>query len=282
MKLTVATVLIILAAVPAFAITIDMVTIGNPGNAPNYPFNGASLGSVGYTYQIGKYEITAGQYTAFLNAVAKDDTHGLYLPSMSHIQRSGPTFFYSYSVAPDWANRPINNVSFWSAARFANWMDNGQPKGEEGPGTTEDGAYINIGDQATFAQAGRQFFIPTEDEWYKAAYHDKASGLAGSYFDYPTGSNSVPGRDMSETTNPGDNANYYTDSYLIGSPYYVTEVGEFESSASPYGTYDQGGNVWEWNETALYGTLRGIRGGSYLTGGPDQGNRILSGVLNNG
>ncbi len=74
---------------------------------------------------------------------------------------------------------------------------------------------------------------------------------------------------MSDTTNPGDNANYYTDSYLIGSSYYVTEVGEFELSASPYGTYDQGGNVWEWNETALYGTSRGIRGGSYLTGGPD-------------
>ncbi len=100
MKLTVATVLIILAAVPAFAITIDMVTIGNPGNAPNYPFNGASLGSVGYTYEIGKYEITAGQYTAFLNAVAKNDTHGLYLTSMSHIQRSGPTFFTVIASPP--------------------------------------------------------------------------------------------------------------------------------------------------------------------------------------
>jgi sulfatase modifying factor 1 len=256
------------ASVPA--VTIDMVTVGNPGNAPNYPFNGVSLGSVGYTYEIGKYEITAGQYTAFLNAVAKNDTYALYHPSTGHIQRSGPYSLYSYSVARDWANRPVNNVSFWSAVRFANWLDNGQPRGAEGPGTTEDGAYINVGDQATFArQPGARFFIPTEDEWYKAAYHDKAAGLAGSYFDYPTGSNSVPGRDMSETTNPSNNANYYSDDYLIGSPYYVTEVGEFELSDSPYGTFDQGGNVWEWNETALFGTLRGIRAGSYLTGGAD-------------
>ena len=109
----------------------------------------------------------------------------------------------------------------------------------------------------------RKFFIPTEDEWYKAAYHDKTAGLAASYFDYPTGTNSVPGNDITETTNPGNNANYYISNYAIGSPYYRTAVGEFELSDSPYGTFDQGGNVWEWNETAVTSSSRGLRGGSF-------------------
>ncbi len=123
-----------LAAQHAQAVTIEMVPVGNPGNAADTRYNIISVGSVAKAYQIGKYEVTAGQYTDFLNAVADADPNGLYSTSMSigfgaNILRTGSSPTYSYSVAADWANRPVNYVSFWDAARFANWLHNGQPTG---------------------------------------------------------------------------------------------------------------------------------------------------------
>lgn len=251
---------------PIHAITLEMVPIGNAGNAP-YGDLGANVGGVAYPFRIAKYEVTAGQYAEFLNAVAGDDPHGLYNDQMNdplnplrtNILRTGSSPNFTYSVPVDWADRPVNYVSLWDAARFANWLHNGQPTGPQGPGTTEDGAYHDVGNEALFGRnAGAKFFLPTEDEWFKAAYHDKTAGLANSYFSYPTGGtpSGMPGNDISEATRPGNNANYaitnrppFPPVYAIGPPYYRTVVGEFELSASPYGTFDQGGNVFEWTET---------------------------------
>jgi formylglycine-generating enzyme len=257
------------------AVSIDMTLVGNAGNSPDTRYIGNSVGAVDHVYRIGTYEITAGQYTEFLNAVAKADPNSLYNTKMSdtsfdlsnglgaNIQRTGSSSNYSYSVPSDWANRPVNYVSFWDAARFANWLHNGQPTGAQGPGTTEDGAYHDVGNQTLFGRnAGAKFFIPNEDEWYKAAYHNQAAGLAASYFDYPTGTNVVPGNNINESTKPGNNTNYL--STAIGSPYYRTIVGEFELSDSTYGTFDQGGNVAEWNETLL-DPGRGLRGGAWAS-----------------
>ena len=111
----------------------------------------------------------------------------------------------------------------------------------------------------------RRFFIPTEDEWYKAAYQ-KNDGATGNYWNFPTSSNTRP---INTLPDPGNHANIYdlfgtgNRSYSIGSPYYRTEVGAFENSASPYGTFDQGGNVQEWNETDYSSSLRVVRGGSF-------------------
>lgn len=69
-----------------------------------------------HTYNLGKYEVTARQYVEFLNAVAKTDAHGLYNANMWNseygckILRSGSSRNYTYAVAPDYANRPVNHV----------------------------------------------------------------------------------------------------------------------------------------------------------------------------
>jgi len=251
-------------------VVIDTMPVCNPGNAPDTRYSTPGYGAVGYTYNTGKYEVTAGQYTEFLNKVAGTDTYGLYSGYMAggcDIQRSGSPGSYTYSVAADWANRPVNYVSWGDGARFANWLHNGQPTGPQGLSTTEDGSYFLNGatsDEAFMAvtrKPNATWAIPTEDEWYKAAYH-KNDGVTANYWDYPTATNSVPSNQLINP-DPGNNANFYQNGDTIGSPYWRTEVGEFENSESPYGTFDQCGNVWEWNEAILYGSYRGVRGGGY-------------------
>ena len=281
---------------------IETMTVGNPCNASDTRHESPGYGGVSYVYSIGKFEITAGQYTEFLNAVAATmDTHGLYDASMADlvahpggrgcgIQRSGSEGSYTYSVAPDWADRPVNYVSWGDAARFVNWLHNGQPTGVQEASTTEDGSYHLNGamTNAELLTVVREFdatwVIPSEDEWYKAAHHYNECGPAGhyeGYYDFPTSFNSTPGciddsgnltRTGSPFTeggiDPSNTATYDCDAeplgtWGIGPPYFRTEVGEHENSPSPYGTFDQGGNVWEWNEAVLIDAFRGLRGGAY-------------------
>jgi formylglycine-generating enzyme required for sulfatase activity len=276
-----------LPASTATAVTIATVPVGNPGNAGDtrYPNGGvSSFGSVSYSYNIGTYEVTAGQYTEFLNAVAKTDTYGLYHPNMDtavgsvgcNIKRSGSSGNYTYSVAADWANRPVNYVTYWDSCRFANWLHNGQPTGAQGAGTTETGAYTltttGIANNTVTRDANATWAITSENEWYKAAYYDPNKPGGAGYWNYPTRSNTKPSNVLSSTGT--NNANYHDSQsninggtgYTILDPYWRTEVGAFASSPSAYGTFDQAGNVWEWDEVMLLGSSRGIRGGSYNFG----------------
>ena len=263
------------------SMALPTVTVGNPGNVgewsgESYGGHGPDriCGAVDYAYHIGKFEITSGQYTAFLNAVAAEDPYWLYHPHMwtsdfgCKIERTGSSPNHAYSVAPDRADRPVNLVSWGDVARFCNWLHNGQPTGAQDLSTTEDGSYYLNGAttdpelMAIVRKPDATWVIPSEDEWYKAAYHYN-DGATGNYYDYPTGSDSVPSNDLIDP-DPGNNANFQRvfGDYTIGSPYWRTDVGEFEESESAYGTFDQGGNVDEWNEAVIAGLGRGVRGGS--------------------
>ncbi len=260
-----------LLATTAQAIDIDTVTVGNPGNAGELSGEGAGgygpdriCGAVDYVYDIAKYEVTNAQYIEFLNAVAATDTHGLYNNLMWGIGRSGVSGSYSYwgkSYGADieMAEKPVNYVSWGDAARFANWMHNGQPTGSQDLTTTEDGSYFLNGTTSWPVLLGvtrepdATWVIPSEDEWYKAAYYDGSGG----YYDYPTQSNTAP---TAESPPGGSNSANYAGVFYPG---VTSDVGAYTSSDSAYGTFDQGGNVWELNEAIIGDTSVGLRGGSY-------------------
>jgi formylglycine-generating enzyme required for sulfatase activity len=282
----------------AYAVSVDWLPIGNAGNFGGPETFGRVFGAVPYDYQIDKYQVTNSQYAEFLNAKAASDPYQLYNANMSSninggILRSGSDGAYMYSVKDGYGNLPVVYVSWYDSARFANWMNNGQ-----GNANTEDGAYTLLPgtvDPAIPANVntlvarnpGALVALPSEDEWYKAAYYDpNKSGLnQPGYWTYATKSDTVP---TSEPPSPGatNSANYFdpvtgyavngdtTTGAVPDGVLFLTEVGAYGQSASAYGTYDQLGLTWEWNEgyfgPGASAATRGNMGGSFTTpqGGP--------------
>jgi formylglycine-generating enzyme required for sulfatase activity len=212
-----ASVLMLANGVAQADVSMAFVTVGNPGNAADT--SPGLYGAVPYTYQMGKYDVTTGQYCQFLNAVAKTDTYGLYSTGMNtdfstiKITQSGSSGNYSYTVTGSYsqaANCPVFDVSWGDAARYCNWLQNNQPTGAEGSGTTETGAYTlngattNAALMAITRNAGATDFIPSENEWYKAAYYNPSNA---SYWLYPTKSNTAPSQLLSVIGT--NNANFH-------------------------------------------------------------------------
>lgn len=230
--------------------TIDFVDIGyagNVGETHNFMFGGVrTFGAVGYEYRIGQKEISLDQ---FAKARAADIRIG-----------DGDESYWNTGGRTVGAGGPASNVSWYEAAKFANWLTTGN---------AYDGAYqfdgsgvLQAVDRDTaVASYDTVYVLPTVDEWYKAAYL-KADGLGYSL--YASGLDSVP------THGTTDGWNYYNDGYVIGSPNYVWETGF--GAEEQNGTYDMMGNVFEWNESARDGILddmsetRELRGGSAYDG----------------
>ena len=258
---------------------IEFVEIGNPGNPADATGTPNPAGSVAKVYQIAKYEISE-------DMVDKANTAGgLFLTKDAR-----------------GANKPATSVTWNEAARFVNWLNtsSGYPvayKFALNPGdagyTSNAQANANIalwtaGDGAAFNAANpyrnnlAAFYLPSVDEWYKAAYYDATTG---TYFDYPTGSNTAP-----TPVGSGTGAGTAVYSRPFGDPPAdITLAG----GLSPYGTMGQGGNVMEWEETDAnlvngpVTDVRGIRGGYWsapalnlqssnrLTGAPTAQQNIL-------
>jgi sulfatase modifying factor 1 len=251
---------LIVASCAVAAVNINWTTVGNPGNAAD-PLT--TFGAVGYSYQIDQYEVTNSQYADFLNAKAASDPFGLYSTSMASdpiggITRSGASGGFTYAVKNGFATKPVVYVDWYDAARFVNWLSNGQ-----GNGSTETGAYTLLGgtpvpsngDTVT-RNAGPTIFLPSRDEWYKAAYYDPS--ITG-YWKYATRNNSDP---IAEFPPGGTNSANYSGS-PGPSPSTVTDVGAYLNSHSAYNTFDQSGNVGEWGETLFSGSSRWDQGGGW-------------------
>ncbi len=209
-------------------IEMEFVTIGYPGNTGDEAnvVNGAHPGAVDRVYRIGKYEVTADQWAAVTAADASVGGTGAWSGS-----------------------QPAGNVNWLEAARFCNWLTSGR---------SSDGAYrfTGSGALASIDRAAAQgryavvYVLPTESEWYKAAYF-KADG--SGYTLYATGD---------ELPVAGTNANYR--SAVNGGKPWAVGAGSVENN----GTYDMNGNICEFIGSAYDGALDGmaepmvIRGGS--------------------
>jgi formylglycine-generating enzyme required for sulfatase activity len=261
---------LLLAAAPAGAtVTFSWVTVDEPGNAPDdepmlccehkvgitQPTSG--YGSVPYVYQITQTEVPTSAYVEFLNAVATFAdpaqlfTTGMDANAFGTITRSGTAGAWVYAAKPGRSSWPVTHADWFRAARFANWLHNGQPTGLQVATTTEDGAYTLLGQNPIGVprNPGALYWLPSEDEWYKAAYHVPGGG----YVDYATGSDTFPAGEPP----PGgpDSANYCPpESVNLGlpcgpelsnGPGVPTDVGAYTQAHSPWGIQDAVGNLIE-------------------------------------
>lgn len=241
--------------------------VGAPGNLPDT----SGLGSVAYEFQIMQYEVTVREYVDFLNreAVAADP-HELWVPAMGEhvitdlgqggirkdvpqcILREGQPGVWKYVAVPEREHGPVFFVSFLSAARYANWLHN-----DRAVGATETGAYDLSYDETPLRSATAKVWLPSEDEWYKAAYFQlhEQGGPASNYWRFPTSSDQLP--EKAEAGSESTNVACYSRGFSGMLP-----VGSFPNARSPWGAMDMGGNVWEWTDTVIFETKRVLRGGS--------------------
>lgn len=254
---------------------VQVMDSGNQGDVVN-----SFKGRVNYTYYIARTELSNKSYCKFLNAVVSHtDPYGLYNENMSTgvcggIVRKKKGSRYVYCCKKDWENRPVVYVDYYDIARYANWMHYGCPVVERcGVGSTEgtdtQGAYntedfeaVRCGQKPVYDSFGKRnrgarFWIPDDDEWYKAAYYNPKKTGNRKYHDFPTQTSDAPSL---------ADANFMAGNELsVGKPYYVAPVDSFSHAPSYYGTLQQGGNVWEWTEDWQYGVVgtRCLRGGSW-------------------
>ena len=224
---------------------IDFLTLGNAGNAADT----TTYGAVPYAYRMGKYEISQ-------DAITKATASG-----MANVTAGAWT-----------GNQPAANINWYEAAAFVNWLNTSTGNQAAYNLTFTTSWSMNLWSSADAWQLGGEnlyrnkdavYFLPSENEWVKAAYY-KGGGTNTGYWLYPTASNTAPTA-VTSGTNAGTAV--YLQRFAQG-PAGVDVAG----ALSPYGTMGQAGNIFEWNESGFDGSNssssenRAIRGGSWDDG----------------
>ena len=220
--------------------SIEFVAIGNSGNNSD----STGYGAVSYNYNIGIYEINRVQ----INKMSQAVNTGYAVPAVMADMRD-------YGGNGDY--RPATGVSWYEAAKFVNWLNTSTGNREaykfDSNGNFQTWGLADLGYDSTnlFRNSMAKYWLPSADEWYKAA----AGSPSGNWFIYPTGSNGTPDR--------WTDLRY--DRSIFDGPVDVTTAGV----SSPWGTIGQGGNAYEWVESAFDGLnnspneLREMRGGAW-------------------
>ena len=232
------------------AFTMDFVTIGNPNNAADTLdyVDLQSAGSVAYTYNLGKYEVSRDQ----INKANAAGSLGITLQDMTSYGGNGE-------------NRPATGISWYEAAKYVNWLNTitgGTAAYKfDGSGNFQLWSAGDAGYNANnlFRNSLAKYVIASRDEWYKGAY----GKVDGSWSNFPNGTDSFPTA-VASGTDPN--------TAVYGGQAGTADINN-AGGLSSYGTMGQGGNVWEWNETAYDGTndtageSRELRGGSWSLNG---------------
>jgi hypothetical protein len=228
------------------AFTMDFVTIGNPGNAADTTGSPNPAGSVAYTYNLGKHEVSRDM----INKANAAGSLGITLQDMTSNGGNGLL-------------KPATGINWYEAAKYVNWLNTSTGGTAaykfDGSGNFQLWSAGDAGYNASnlFRNSLAKFVIASSNEWYKGAY-GKADG---SWSNFTNGTDSAPTAVASGTA---ANTAVYGQSFLSG-PADITSAG----GLSAYGTMGQGGNVWEWNESAYDGTndtvgeIRDLRGGGW-------------------
>jgi sulfatase modifying factor 1 len=244
---------------------IEFVTVSDPGN-PAWNGAGFHRGAVDYEFRIGKYEVTTAQWAEFMNAAldrpSTDRIPHVFAPTQWGAVATTPSNpgGQRFTVPAGREMIPTGGVDWRTSAIFCNWLHNGKGTSREsflsGAYDVSTFGYIGSGggftDQLT-RSPGARYYIPSLDEWMKAAHWSptrNGPGQGGWYL-YSNSSDSPyrygpPG--VLVNGQPATANSSWNDFSFPGHNPFNVPLGAYTGVTSPWGLMDVAGGTSEWTE----------------------------------